>query len=176
MKSIELLALLIKLSSILLGLTMLQQATTLIYLFTGGLGVAPESTYYSIALLIVVLIGFVLALIFWNFPISVAKWFLPKSNDQNYPAIDLELEQLEIILYSAIGVYLIAQYLPDLSYDIIFAILIGESETEFGQMGRSAIESVLEIFYSGSCVFLGIVLTIFSGNVKKLVNKIRGRT
>jgi hypothetical protein len=155
---------------------MLRQASALVYLFTGEFGVDPGTTFYSIALLIVVLIGFVLALIFWNFPVSVAKWFMPKSNDQNYPDINLELENLEIVLYSAIGVYLMAQYLPDLSYDILFAILVGEGDSEFGPVGRSIRESVLEMLYSGSCVFLGFILAIYSGNVKKLIGKVRGRT
>ena len=176
MKSIELLALLIKLSSILLGLTMLQQASALVYLFNEEYGVDPGTTFYSIALLLVVLIGFVLTLIFWNFPVSVAKWFMPKSNDKSYPNLNMETGSLEIVLYSAIGVYLIAQYLPDLSYDILFAILVGETDADFGPVGREVRVSILEMLYSGTCVFIGFILAIYSGNVKMLLQKLRGRT
>jgi len=176
MKSIELLALLIKISAVFLFLGLLVSLRGIYPYFLEPYSEDPQFLLIGIISALTTVVGFVLAIIFWNFPISVSKWFLPKSSDNNYSDIDLKVENLEVILYSAIGVYLVCSNIPNLAYDIMYYAFLSETELNMFSNNRSVGESIIEIMYSLGSVIIGLLLALFSGNLKSAIGKFRQRT
>ena len=51
-----------------------------------------------------------------KFPISTAKWILPKTKD-NEIALDGSVKDIEVSLFSVIGVYILSSAIPDFFYN-----------------------------------------------------------
>ena len=121
-------------------------------------------------------LGLILFIVCWNYPISVAKFMLPQSNDERFPNLNLTIESLELVAFTGIGVGILAFAVPDLGYNIAYYTFLSDTEISLFGGSRGEGEALITIFHTLGKIAVGVLLCFFSGNLKRVILKIRGRT
>ena len=106
----------------------------------------------------------------WKFPISIAMWFVPRSDDSRYPKINMELQSLEIVSFTIIGVYILSWAIPDLVANIgLLWVVVGDSMYSEQQLGEVKVNTFVTIVE----ILIGVVLCVYSGNISKFIAALR---
>lgn len=175
MRSIDLLAILIKVASIILFVSLLKSTSEMIGFYRSGYLDDSELGNLVIFPFIYNALGYVLFLVLWNFPISVAQFIHPKFDSHSELKIGIEKDALEAIVYSGIGIYLLSTYLPNLAFDIAYFLIINDTQNLGFAIRRDTAESLLQIMFSLLVIGMGFLLCFFSGRVGSVLRSITKR-
>ena len=161
----KVIAIFLKFFAICLFLYTLNNALNWIPLFTDPT-FAP-AVYFQIASTIIFLL---ISLCLWYFPLSVASKLLPKTKDTKNEITGFPCSELQTVLFTTLGLYLLFNVLSDLAYWGSFLSVYGETrfdEPLITPYDKAAIfTTVIELL---------IVLPLLFGQsgLKRLLNKIR---
>ena len=175
MKSVEVLALVLKVFSIYLLLKILAGLSGLYSLFQFTYEENSDFFYLAWFNVLYCGLGLVLFILLWNFPVAVAKYIIPKSNDDSFPILDANSSNLEVIAFTSIGVAILAFSIPDLGYNIAYHFYLSTEEMGSFFEPRNRVEALLNVLHSAGRLLIGIVLCFFSGSVSAAINRVRGR-
>ena len=107
------------------------------------------------------------ALLFWLFPIRIAKFIVPKGIEGEFN-LSFTAEQLEVLLLSLLGVWILIDAVPQLAQLAVWMtrVKIGGEDPTSGFEGL-----VLRLIQ----IAIGVLLLLRSVGIRKVVNALRTR-
>jgi len=113
------------------------------------------------------IVFFVFSVILWIFSIRISSYLVLRENNNN-DSINLDIEKLEPIVYSILGVILLAISIPELIRYISQAMMIDKDIFMYQKhMWYSSI--AVEVVK----ILLGIYLVLQANTIKKLIHRLR---
>ncbi|WP_317930221.1 hypothetical protein [Halioxenophilus sp. WMMB6] len=169
MKTIELLAIGIRLLGLYLGFQLLQFSSSFFYTYQQFQLVMPEQG--PMPLLAVYTVCTVLCLVaialFIQFPATVARWLLPKTNRES-PTLSGDAQQLQLAGFTLLGITILARAIPDLIHNLALLSMMDyhydNSRQLYDQVNLAV--TVVELLMGG-------YLTLQAQGLLKLINKFR---
>jgi hypothetical protein len=124
-----------------------------------------DLTPILVASAVAVLGVFVWAVLFWLFPIRIARFIVPREVDSDL-AIGFSAEQLEVCLLSLLGVYVLIYAVPQAVW-ILIRIATVEMSAEDPMQRRA------DLVYSSVRIALGAFLLLRSVGIRRVVHDLR---
>jgi Ca2+/Na+ antiporter len=175
MKSIDILVIGIRLVGIVFILRLVQylsESYESIYRWTLA---APEESL-TFVLLIYGTFGLAFAVICFiliKFPLTVSRWLLPKSKDDE-PVFNGSIDDLRIAAFTIIGVYIVSWAIPDLFYNVSMLVKL-QSETAVKLYSSdSIIDFMIRTGMTVLEIFIGLYLCLQAKGLNNLILKFRG--
>lgn len=119
-----------------------------------------------------VVLLFIASFLMFKFPVSLAKWILPKTKDDEV-ALDGSAKDIEITIFTVIGIYILSWAIPDLFHNSIWWWYSAHSEiSDMWEQGGSTqyiinqIVTVLELA-------IGLYLCLRAQGLSNLLHKLR---
>ncbi len=120
-------------------------------------------------------LGVCIAVYLWNRSVQTAKWLAPPGLDGDL-SFDIDVKALEIAGFGIVGVLVLANSFPDLVFSLwqvlqlelqpeLFQDIVRERNSRYGGLVASIIQ-----------VAIGIGLCAYSGSVRLIIQRLRGRT
>lgn len=172
MKNTELMGFFVKILSVYVLIQSLQGLTASV----GAIFYEPQTDLKGLEWMIYLTaagysLGFFAAIVMWKFPITISKWFVPKCADNRFSNLDLKVDSIEVVAFSIIGIFIISQVIPIL-FNQVGSLIIYSSNIEIispevlSRMKLGIVSSIIK-------VVIGLILCVFSGNLKLLLISIR---
>lgn len=109
-----------------------------------------------------------LALLLWFFPVSVARRILPK-DDRKVGEADFSLNDIDVVAYSILGVWLLATTIPDVIYWLLVLATL-EHKGLIPYMTHTRIASVIATLIQFG---IGVWLMLGAKGLRGLIRKLR---
>ncbi|MDQ2075171.1 hypothetical protein [Marinimicrobium sp. ABcell2] len=175
MKSIDILAIGIRIVGIVFILRLIQYLSdsySSIYRWT--LSSPEENLTYILVIYGTVGLAFsVICFILIKFPVTVSRWLLPKSKDDE-PVFNGSIDDLRIAAFTIIGVYILSWAIPDLFYNASMLVKV-QSE---GLANLYSRDSTITYLIQGGItileILIGLYLCLQAKGLNKLILKFRG--
>ena len=126
-------------------------------------------TYFAI---IQVVLLFLASLLMLKFPVSIAKWLLPKTHD-NEVAFDGSTRDIEISIFSIVGVYILSWAIPDLFHNSIWWWYSTQSDISdmWDRVGES--EYIINLAVTVVEAAIGLYLCLRAQGLSNLLRRLR---
>lgn len=173
MKSIELLSTGIRLLGIYIFLYAIR---TGVYQYQAVLQFRSNSqddmAVYTYVALIQVSLLFIASFLMFKFPVSLAKWLLPKTKE-NEVILDGSAKDIEISIFAVIGVYILSWAIPDLFHNGLWWWYSTHSEIRgLWETGRG-IEYKMDQVVTVLEIAIGLYLCLRAQGLSNLLRKLR---
>lgn len=129
-----------------------------------GMVSASEGIMVIVSILLF-LIPFILAILFWIFPVTISKIIIPFDGDNSVEAVDII--SVQSIFISSIGVFLFVSAIPEI-FLIVLSIIMQDDFFRFSTLGMSN-----PLMAGIECV-LGLLLMFKSKAISSFIKSING--
>lgn len=130
-----------------------------------------DTTLFGLSIWFPVAITFLASIFLMMFPVSLAKWCLPRSSADTK---DIDFSDATLVISGSVlmGIYVLSRAVPDLAYNVLFLYqqysLDPHNNHHISETMIRALVTVIEIG-------IGVYLVIGSKSLFRLVNQLRGR-
>lgn len=131
-----------------------------------------DMAIYTYVALIQVGLLFFASLLMFKFPVSLAKWLLPKSKE-NEVALDGSAKDIEVSIFAVIGVYILSWAIPDLFHNGLWWWYSTHSEIsgmwKHGGPNEYKINQIVTVLE----IAIGLYLCLRAQGLSNLLRKLR---
>lgn len=173
MKSIELLSTGIRLLGIYVFLSAIRSGATQYQAVIQFQSISQnDMAAFAYVGLVQVTLMVIAALLMIKFPVSLAKWILPKT-ENNEIVLDGSVKDIEVSLFAVIGVYILSWAIPDFFHNSIWWWYSSHSQISgmWGQGGKD--EYIINQIVTVLEIAIGIYLCLRAQGLSTLLRKFR---